>query len=95
MKKHILALCLTALLIVLASCASMGAPVLYADAEHEHVYGFWYDEVVCDCRHAGEQVRYCKVCLAEQRQDIPISENEAERKHSIENGSCTACGYTP
>ncbi|MBQ3482728.1 MAG: hypothetical protein IJA78_00970 [Clostridia bacterium] len=95
MRKRILALLCAILAVVLTACAGPGSPVLYVDETHEHVYGFWYDVKTLTCVSEGEQVRYCKVCLAEERQIVPIPAAVEERNHQIENGSCTACGYTP
>ena len=93
MKKCILALLCAAAMLFFAGCAAMGDPVLYVDEAHEHVYGFWYDVTPLSCVHAGEQVRYCKVCLREERQTLELAQEIAERHHNIENGHCTLCEY--
>ena len=63
------AIAMLLLLAVLASCASEGEPTPYA-GEHVHTYGPWQDaaETAADgtVRPAGE-VRYCKICHAEER----------------------------
>ena len=63
MRKTVFALLLAALMAVLSACGA-GEEVTYV-TEHEHVWGFWYNT-----RTEGEQVRYCKVCMAEQTQQL-------------------------
>ena len=63
MRKAIFAVILVALLLLLCACGSKETS--YA-AEHDHVWGFWYNTET-----EGEQVRYCKICMAEQTQQIP------------------------
>lgn len=65
MKKHLF-LCLVVLLaLLLSACAGEGAPVVYT-TEHEHVYGASHDVAPADGGAVTEQVRYCKICHAEQ-----------------------------
>jgi len=94
MKKRIFALLCAVLVLLLTACGGTGDPVLYVDESHEHVYGFWYDVKPLTCVSEGEQIRYCKICLAEERQTLPISADVAARNHHIKDGSCTECGYT-
>ena len=63
MRKTVFALLLAALIAVLGACDA-GKEVAYG-AEHEHIWGFWYDTET-----EGEQVRYCKICMAEQTQQL-------------------------
>ena len=93
MRKRLFCILLAALLLLLPACAGTGADTPY-EAEHEHVYGFWYDVKPLTCVSEGEQIRYCKICLAEERQTLPISADVAARNHHIKDGSCTECGYT-
>ena len=67
MRKALIFLLALALL-ALGGCAGAGDAVAY-DTEHEHVYGFWYDAQSDD--GARRQVRYCKICHAEQVQVLP------------------------
>lgn len=64
MRKAIFAAVLAALLLLLCACGG-GKETPYA-SEHDHVWGFWYNTET-----EGEQVRYCKICMAEQTQQIP------------------------
>ena len=55
MKKVIFAALLAAWLLISCACAGEQKPEPY-EAEHEHVYGFWYET------EDGDEVRYCKIC---------------------------------
>ena len=41
MRKRIFCILLAVLMLLLCACAGKGADTCY-EAEHEHVYGFWY-----------------------------------------------------
>ena len=58
----ILVLLLAALLLsgLFCACGKDGEPTAY-QAEHTHVYGFWYP-----CGTEGEEIRYCKICRLEE-----------------------------
>ncbi len=107
MRKWRLFACLAAALLLFCACTSADA-VAYADEEHEHIFGFWYEAAELTCEQAGEQVRYCKLCHHAQEKTTPIPEDEAERAHDFadtvvppagdEPGfisrTCERCGYT-
>ena len=59
MRKRLLLLLL--LLPLLVGCTGQGDAVPY-EAEHRHVYGFWYEA------EDGTEVRYCKICHATETQ---------------------------
>ena len=59
MRKRIFCILLAVLMLLLCACAGKGADTCY-EAEHEHVYGFWYE------RAEGGRIRYCKICFHEQ-----------------------------
>lgn len=66
MRKRLF-LCLLALLALLlfGACAGEGASVSYK-TDHEHVYGASFDVEPAEGGMITEQVRYCKICHAEQ-----------------------------
>ena len=65
MKKRLFCLLLAALLPLLCACASEGAPLSY-EIEHQHAFGASHDVAPGDGGEVTEQVRYCKICHAEQ-----------------------------
>ena len=106
MKKLSWAALLSALLFLLSSCGR-GATYLYAEASHTHIYGHWYDVESVTCTHEGSQVRYCKICRAEELATVEIDPDIAFRAHDFtltvhaptecEEGytekHCQRCGY--
>lgn len=106
MKKLSWAALLSALLFLLSSCGR-GATYLYAEASHTHIYGHWYDVESVTCTHEGSQVRYCKICRAEELATVEIDPDIAFRAHDFtltvhaptecEEGytekQCQRCGY--
>ena len=58
--------CLVLLLCLLAACAADGEPEAYLPAEHTHTYGYWYDAAPEEGDTAPRQVRYCRICHAEE-----------------------------
>lgn len=62
----LLLLCLAA---GLCACDGAGEPVVY-NTPHEHVFGFWYDVDAPEGQAPDTQVRYCKICHAEQTREI-------------------------
>ncbi len=65
MKKRLFLCFVILLALFLSACAGEGAPVVYV-TEHEHVWGASYDVAPADGGAVTEQVRYCKICHAEQ-----------------------------
>ena len=65
MRKCGILAVLLPLVLLLAACGGEGTPVPY-EAEHKHVYGYWYDST-----EQGVQVRYCKICQQEQTREAP------------------------
>ena len=66
MKKRLF-LCVAFLLasLLLCACASEGRAQAY-QTEHEHSFGASYDVAPADGGEVTQQVRYCKICHAEQ-----------------------------
>ena len=66
MKKRLF-LCLLALLsaLLFCACAREGKPLFY-QTEHDHVWSASYDVAPTEGNVVSEQVRYCKICHAEQ-----------------------------
>ena len=65
MKKRLFLCLLLLLLSTLVACAGEGATTAYETA-HEHSFGASYDIAPTDGGAVREQVRYCKICHAEQ-----------------------------
>ena len=66
MKKRLfLCVLLMLALLLFCACASEGRPVTY-QTEHEHSYGASHDIAPADGGEVTQQVRYCKICHAEQ-----------------------------
>ena len=75
MRKCLIVALALLLCVLMVSCAAEGLPQEYT-TEHEHVYGFWYDAQSDD--GVRRQVRYCKICHAEQVQEIPDADTSAQ-----------------
>ena len=71
LKLLVLPLCVILLAATLCACSGEGAPTDYASENCNHVWGEWHDAVETaedsSATPAG-QVRYCKICGAEERQ---------------------------
>ena len=81
-KCRMLAVLLLAVLL-LCACDATGDPVPYTDEDHKHIYGHWYDVVPVSCVQAGTQVRYCKLCHAEQTGSVQIPEDREKQLHDF------------
>ncbi len=107
MRKWRILLVITALCVLFCAC-SAGDAEPYADETHEHVYGYWYEVTALSCCDEGEEVRYCKICHAEQLRTLAVASDIAERVHAYEDTvvppsggeagflsrSCALCGHT-
>ena len=65
MKKRLFLSVILLLAVLLCACASEGRAQAY-QAEHEHSFGASYDIAPADGGEVTQQVRYCKICHAEQ-----------------------------
>ena len=74
-----------ALLFLLCACGVKRVGISYADDAHTHVYGYWYDATLPSCQQRGVQVRYCKICHAEQGKTIEIPDDVTKQVHTYEN----------
>ena len=70
MRKCLIVALALLLCVLMTSCASEGLPQEYT-AEHEHVYGYWYDVAPAEGETVTQQVRYCKICHAPQTRPMP------------------------
>ncbi len=59
MKKRVICALLALLMLLFCACSRAGEEIVY-EAEHEHVYGFWYESA------EGGRERYCKICFEVQ-----------------------------
>ena len=71
--QRLLALVMSALLIsvVLCACSGEGAPTDYTSDPCNHAFGPWHDAVETaedGTETPAGQIRYCKICNAEERQ---------------------------
>ena len=53
-------------LVLFTACGGAQTTYLYPTGEHAHVFGVRYEVVSANCVTVGQQVRYCKICHAEQ-----------------------------
>ena len=66
MKKRLfLSMLLLLAVLLFSACAGEGEPTAY-QTEHRHVFGASYDILPEDGGEVTHQVRYCKICHAEQ-----------------------------
>lgn len=65
MKKRLFLCLLVLLLLALCACGEEGETVPY-ETEHEHIFGASYDILPEEGGALTQQVRYCKICHAEQ-----------------------------
>ena len=107
MRKCRITAVLLLVVLLLCACDVAGDPVPYADEDHKHVYGHWYDVVPVTCVQAGTQVRYCKLCHAEQTGNVQIPEDREKQLHDFSDTViaptekdwgyttrvCTRCSY--
>ena len=64
MKKRSIPVLICACMLLFCACTGRGQTTPYK-TEHNHVYGYWYDG-----DRAGEQVRYCKICLQQESRSV-------------------------
>ena len=65
MKKSLFLCLLVLLMLLVCACAGGNDPVMY-QTEHEHSFGASHDIQSLDGGEVTQQVRYCKICHAEQ-----------------------------
>ncbi len=83
MRKCGIVMLLLALLFSLCACNGGSDGISYADPDHRHIYGQWYDVTPVTCTAAGAQVRYCKLCHAEEKRSVPVPEEQTEQLHDF------------
>ena len=103
MRKRVFLLLLTVLpAMLLFACRAQQETIEY-EAEHAHIYGYWYDAVSEDCTVQRLQVRYCKLCHAEQTQTLPPHSEHtycdtvfppSETQAGYVERRCEVCGHT-
>ena len=70
-KICVILLALSLLLCGLSACTENSEAIDYANEPHTHIFGYWYDVALTEGEDAPRQVRYCRICHAE---DVRVKE---------------------